>query len=304
MVLFLKSFLSMRKFWIIILCACYLTSTTVLGQTDPLDDFWKDVERRKSVKKTELQDVTTKFESKILSSWGAKIFILQQDYLYEKKNVRYVRGNDDYYERAYGIGIAINEGIVTSNHLFQPWNHDNSLLPSKGYSPVLTNVEIKSLTDTLFIKKEEGKYEIHTSDGLARYPFNKQESNGSGIVEPDSFGLLMIFYHETLSDSFITKIVEYKPKWVEGMAAIDTQLLSKEIIGGLFFNMDTSQGKSDIFITAIISGDVESEFKLVGLSDHLSSKPTDKTKERSDPKKTKGNDGKSHSSGNGKMEKD
>lgn len=274
------------------------------GQTDPLDDFWRDVERRKSLKKKELKDITSKYESRILTSFGNRIYVLQQDYIYENKDIRYVRGNDDYYGRVYGIGVSTDEGIVTSKHLLQPWKHDNSLLPSKGYSPVLTNIEIKSIEDTIVVRKDEGKYDINYLNGLTRYPNYKQGSPWGAFVHPDSFGILMLIYHEVQSDTFVRKIVEFKPKWKEGIAEIDTQLMSKELIGGLFFNLDTTQGKSDIVITAILSGDVKSEFKLVGLSDHLSLKPTDKTKERSDPKRTNGKDEKSHSSGKGKMEKD
>lgn len=272
------------------------------GQTDPLDDFWKDVERRKGMKKKEFKDEAIKFKSKILSSYGNSIFIVQQDYIYEKKNIRYVKDDDEYYDRIYGVGVATDIGLLTSKHLFQPWRNNNSLLPSKGYSPILTTVKIKSYSDTVVVTKEEGKYTVSAMSSLALYPFYKDDGIGNRIVKPDSAGLLMLFYHASQEDTFTTKIIEYKAKWKEGVAEIDTQLMSKQLIGGLFFNVDTTQGSSVIVITALISGDEENDFKLIGLSDHMSIKSSDKSKGEPEPKRISAREQKSKSSEKAKMQ--
>src|SRR5688500_4575747 len=75
---------------------------------DPLDHFWKDVERRKSLKKDALADQSSKYDSIIVRDAGSKIFIVQQAYVYEKKNKRYVKDADDFYGVSYGVGVGFS----------------------------------------------------------------------------------------------------------------------------------------------------------------------------------------------------
>src|SRR5688500_10878355 len=104
----------------LVLAFLLFISVFSFGQ-DPLDNFWKDVERRKNLKKDALADQGSRYDSIIVRDAGNKIFIVEQAYVYEKKNKRYVKGADDFYGVSYGVGVGFSNGILTSTHLQYPW---------------------------------------------------------------------------------------------------------------------------------------------------------------------------------------
>ncbi|MGB3081226.1 MAG: hypothetical protein WBB31_19240 [Saprospiraceae bacterium] len=266
----------MNRKHIIISAILLLGSIWCFSQSGTLDDFWKDIERRKGLKKNDSDALTLKYESQILNAFGKRIILLQQDYIYEKKNKRYLRGNDDFYGREYGIGFADKEGIITSKHMAVPWKDDQSLLASKGYTPVRTNIQFRPIVDTLLSSKEEGKYFITTGETLIRYQLGQQQETGNELPQPATTGLLLLFYRDSVKDTVRGRIIEFKPQWIEGVAEIDTPWLNKHLIGGFFVNTDTIDTKLNFAITGILSGETIAKFKLIQLKDNISMKPSGK----------------------------
>jgi hypothetical protein len=269
---------------IIISSILLLGNIWCFSQSDSLDDFWKDIDRRKGMKKN---DLTEKYDSIIMKTFENKVYIVRQDYVYENNNKRYVKEADDYYSQIYGIGVATRAGILTSKHLFEPWKNDHSLLIEKGFTPIRTEVEMKIVSDTFFTRKDEGKYEIMVQDSFALYPFKKEDTN-SDHIQPDSIGLLVLFYHNSHKDSIWRTIISFNPKWSHGVAEIDTQLNSNQLIGGLFVNADTLHDKGAFNITGMLSADYNHHFKLIAFNDFGNIKSLEKTTEESKKKGSSG----------------
>lgn len=257
------------------------------GQVDPLDQLWKDIEKRKSQNKFKYE-LTSAYDTKILNACGIDIFILKQEYVYESKNKRYVRGNDDYYGQKCGIGIRTKEGILTSKHLFEPWKSDSSSLPVKGFASVRTSLKYKSLKDTISTTQEEGKFSIDSGNNLIRYSIGQLEKKKCDIIQPDSTGVLMLFYLTHKADSINRRIFKYTPYWKDGVSTIDTLWLNKSLAGGVFINVDTTAGKSNFFMTGILSDDLKTGFKLYKLTENIPKN----TSVKSDSNKTKKTDSK------------
>jgi len=268
-------FLIMNTKNILILYAI-LFNCTAIAQTDPMDNFWKDVEKRKAQKQSS-EGLSEEYYNKLLSACGMEIIILQQEYIYELKNKRYVRGNGDYYGRKFGIGVRTKQGIVSSKHLNEPWKSDTSSLPEKGYIPVKTSVKYKSLKDLHSTSFEEGKYSISSGDHLIRYTFGQVEKSEDVIQQPDSIGLLMLFFRDHQADTVSRKIVKYRPIWKEGASMLDTQWVNKSLTGGVFVNVDTTDGGTDYILTGILSDDLTSGFMLYKLTELIQKKVSGKS---------------------------
>ncbi|MEP6795618.1 MAG: hypothetical protein ABJB16_14915 [Saprospiraceae bacterium] len=263
------------------------------SQQGTLDDFWKDVEKRKGLNKINKEALTVKYDSKLIKICGNNIIILQQDYVYEKKNKRYVKGSDDYYGRKFGVGIRTEEGIIASKHLIDPWNRDSSSLILKGYAPVRTSVHYMSVLDTVTAVQEEGKYSLSGGDHLIRYSFDQIEKDENKGVQPDSTGLLMLFYQDMENDSIKRIIVDFNPKWTGDGAVIDTQWINRQLIGGVYFNADSTVAKSNFIITGILGSEMQRGFKLYKLINSIPEKSSGKSEEFNELKNTSKNDCKS-----------
>lgn len=260
-----------------VLFICCVISGSVLGQTDPLDNFWKDVERRKAhSKKTEESDI--KATSIIFDSCGAQIIVLNQDYVYEFKNKRYVRNEDGFYGSVTGIGIQTSKGILSSSHLVEPWRSDNPVLSSKGYTPIRTSLRFRSLKDSTMSQIEEGKYSISIGDHFISYPMEVSLAFKDEPVQPDSSGLLMLFYGTTKVDSFQTQVYNFKPLWKNRASAIDTQWLTPELLGGIFINIDSFSHKTVRYrISGLLSRNHDQEFALFPIKEDKPRKSTGKS---------------------------
>ena len=259
------------------LFVCCIISSSGFSQTDPLDNFWKDVERRKALsKKTEESDSKTR--EMIIDSCGAQIVILDQDYVYELKNKRYVRNEDGAYGSVRGIGVLTSKGLLCSKHLLEPWWSDHASLSAKGYTPLRTSCRFRSMKDPAMKEIEEGKYSINTGDHFISYPIALSSEVKYELAQPDSAGLLMMFYKTTKADSVRTALYQFKPLWMDGSSAIDTQWISPELLGGIFINTDTSSNKTVVYhISGLLSRNHDQGFALFPIKEDKPRKPSSKT---------------------------
>lgn len=259
------------------LFVCCIISGSGFSQTDPLDNFWRDVERRKALaKKSEDSDVKTR--SMIIDSCGSQIIILDQDYVYEFKNKRYVRNEDDSYGSVRGIGIQTPKGILCSKHLLEPWSSDHSLLSGKGYTPIRTSCRFRSMKNSTMTQIEEGKYSISTSDHFISYPIEPSSEVKYELAQPDSTGHLLLFYRTTKVDSVRIALYQFKPLWMDGSSIIDTQWISPELLGGIFINTDTSSHKTAVYhISGLLSRNHDQGFALFPIKEDKPRNPNSKS---------------------------
>lgn len=255
----------MRHSKILIMIVFTAYTFSVFGQTDPMDKFWKDVERRKA-QKQDVDQTASPLYDKLQNAIGQNIIVLQQEYVYERKNKRYVRGLDDRYGSKYGIGVRTEEGIVTSAHLLEPWVSDSSQLSNKGYTPVKTAVTFRSLVDSSYSRQEEEKYTVYIGNQLIRYSFGGDGAAESKLSLTDSSGILVLFYSTPVVDSIRREMVSYTPTWHDDASSIDSMWLHKNLIGGVYVLMDSIDDKYEFVITGILSDNISTGFKLIKLS--------------------------------------
>lgn len=241
---------------------CYLTSS--LSQTDPLDDYWRDVEKRKSLK-SRANDEASIYDSIIFKNFGSSIYIVRQDYVYTKKNIRYVRNEDDYYGRSYAVGILTQGGIITGKHIYEPWNLENSNLPAKGYAPLRTTLSSKSIIDIAFITESKNDCIVLPQNDLVVYPISHSNTTSTRVASPDTNGTLMLLYHDSITDSFSRKIFKFSPAWEKGFASIDSQWINKDLIGGVYMNNDSTVNSTPVLISAILTKQPSGGFELISL---------------------------------------
>ena len=255
--------MTLLRILILIICTAYACSS--FGQTDPMDKFWKDVERRKA-QKQDADRTAAPLYDKLQNAIGQNIIVLQQEYVYERKNKRFVRGLDDRYGSQYGIGVRTEQGIVTSTQLLEPWVSDSSQLLNKGYTPVKTAVNFRSLVDSSYSRQEEEKYTIYIGNQLIRYSFGGNEAAESKLSLTDSSGILVLFYSTSVADSIRREMLNYTPSWHEDASAIDSVWFHKNLIGGVYVLMDSMENKYEFAITGILSENTSTGFKLIKLS--------------------------------------
>lgn len=121
------------------------------------------------------------------------IVIVEQKY--QLKEVKtgdlYGRGGNDEFGTVYGIGIMTKNGLIASDEIAHPWNHDNDYIQyseNKKYAPVLFTTSIKASGQTDFIEIETDKENLKEVDD--QFFVFSQANKKMGIAISDTTGIV------------------------------------------------------------------------------------------------------------------